>query len=413
MGVRRGILPLAPLVVLLTAYVMTGFAFGRYLLSLLAPDMIADGVFGYDTLAVMTAANQVGYLAFSLLGGMLTRVIDPKPLVVGSVGLTGALLCALGFLREPAVIAVVVAVLGALTATTWVPMVRLVQHAVDRRLHGSVLGIVGSGTAYGTALTGVLVPVINTSYGWSASWLTFGAAALALMLAGLAVLPRAPRDEGAGRTERDEARRFGAVSRKVIPVYVMMFLSGGGLTVFLTYFVPYMRADLGFSASFAGFAWSAVGVCGMASGVLIGQIADRTSVRAGLIHGHLVMLLAVMLALVWPGASTILVTACAFGLSYFGTLGMFAAYVAKTAATRDAGATYGIGNLCLGTGAALFNYLGGTIKAETGSFDFMFIASCLAAGVIIVMALRLESDRTAPAVGASGEAVASSGTERC
>jgi predicted MFS family arabinose efflux permease len=391
MRAGKDVLSIAPLVVLLTSYIMVGFAFGRYMLPLLAPDMIEEGVIGYDGLAAMTSVNQVGYLAFSFLGGFLARRVNPKLLIVGSVGLTGLFLCALGTVREPLVIGVVVATLGALTATTWVPMVRLIQHAIDERLHGRALGIIGSGTAYGTAITGALVPVINRTFDWTMSWYVFGVVALVLTVAGLVVVPGVPRQEGQKQGIGDG--RFSSFSRQALWVYVMMFLSGGSLTVFLTYFVPYVRSDLGISAEFSGLAWGVLGLCGMASGVLIGQLADRTSVREGLIYGHLAMMLAMTLTLLWPSDATVVATACLFGLAYFGTFGMFPAYISKMVAKREASSIYGIGNLCLGSGAALFNFIGGTIKAETGSFVLMFIMSCAITLAIIALAVRMPSDR--------------------
>ncbi|RDD61442.1 MFS transporter [Ferruginivarius sediminum] len=384
-------LSIAPLLVLLTSYIMVGFAFGRYMLPLLAPDMIEDGVIGYDGLAAMTSVNQIGYLAFSFLGGFLARLVNPKLLIVGSVGLTGLFLCALGAVREPLVIGVLVGTLGALTATTWVPMVRLIQHAIDERLHGRALGIIGSGTAYGTAITGALVPVINRTFDWTMSWYVFGVVALVLTVVGLVVVPDVPRQEG--QKQGSGRGRFSSFSRQALRVYAMMFLSGGGLTVFLTYFVPYVRSDLGISSELSGLAWSLLGLCGMASGVLVGQLADRTSVREGLIYGHFAMMLAIMTTLLWPSAITVVATACIFGLAYFGTFGMFPAYVSKMVAERDASSTYGIGNLCLGSGAALFNFVGGTIKAQTGSFELMFIVSCAIAIAIMALAMRIQSDR--------------------
>lgn len=391
MRARKDVLSVAPLVVLLTSYIMVAFAFGRYMLPLLAPDMIEDGVIRYDGLAAMTSVNQIGYLAFSFLGGFLARLINPKLLIVGSVGITGLLLSALGAVQEPLVIGIMVAILGALTATTWVPMVRLIQYAIDERMQGRVLGIIGSGTAYGTAITGALVPVINGTFDWTVSWYVFGGAALVLTVAGLIVVPSVPRREWKGR--ESSRGRLSSFSRQALKLYLMMFLSGGGLTVFLTYFVPFLRSDLGISSELSGLAWSILGLCGMASGVLIGQLADRTSVREGLIYGHFAMMLAIVLTLLWPSGATAVATACLFGLAYFGTFGMFPAYVSKMADEGNASSTYGIGNLCLGSGAAVFNFVGGTIKAQTGSFEIMFIVSCAIAIAIMVLAMWMQSDR--------------------
>lgn len=393
------------LLALLTAYTMVGYSFGRYLLSLLAPDMIDDGVISYQGLAAMTALNQFGFLFISLLSGRLTRAVSPRTLVLGSVVLTGLGLIVLASVREEWIIIAVVGLLGVLTATGWIPVVRVVQESIGERYWGLGIALAGSGTAHGIVVTGLCVPLIMMFFDWPNVWLLFGIAAIVMALGGAFVIPAVPRD--AKRTPGSSGAGILEHIRQFRAYFLMMFLSGGAAMGYITYIVPYLRDDLALSPSYAGMTWSILGVVGMGSGIAWGRLADVFSQRTALLWGHVVLLFAYGLVPIWSDPTVALVSAVLFGVSFFGVMPLFGSYASKAVPSDEVISLYGKGNFCLGLGGTVFNFLGGNIKSLTGSFDLLFALTALAALATIYLCRHLPEGAAATAVirepaGASG-----------
>jgi MFS family permease len=382
------------LLAMLTAYTMVGYTFGRYLLSMLAPDMIDDGVISYQGLAIMTALSQFGFLFISLFSGQLTRLIGPKTLILGSVSLTGLGLVLLSFVRAEWLIVIIIGLLGVLTASGWVPVVRVIQEGIKEKYWGLSIAQAGSGTAYGIVATGFFVPIIMASHDWDRAWLYFGIAALVMAFGGIFKMPSVPRDrkeaDGAGGSAVSQIRRFHSY-------FLMMFLSGGAAMAYLTYIVPYLRDDLGMSPAYSGMVWSLLGFIGMGSGLVWGRVADHFSQRTALLYGHVMLVVGYGLIPLWGSPTVALISAVIYGASFFGVMPLFGSYASKVVSSNEVVSLYGKGNFCLGLGGTVFNFVGGNIKSFTGAFDLMFALAALAALAALCLCTRLPDARTVSA----------------
>src|SRR4030043_1684347 len=69
---------------------MAGLGFGRFAYPMLLPSMRGSLGFNYIEMGFLSGAIMMGYLLFSLIGGMLATRFGPKKIVVASL-LCGAL----------------------------------------------------------------------------------------------------------------------------------------------------------------------------------------------------------------------------------------------------------------------------------------------------------------------------------
>src|SRR4030043_2208930 len=69
---------------------MTGVGFGRFSYPMLIPNMRGALGFNYIEMGLLSGAIMLGYLIFSLIGGMLATRFGPKRIVISSL-LCGAL----------------------------------------------------------------------------------------------------------------------------------------------------------------------------------------------------------------------------------------------------------------------------------------------------------------------------------
>lgn len=382
---------LGPLVVVLTGYVLAGFAFGRYLLSLLAPEFVEAGLFSYATFGVIAGLNQAGYVLASVAAGSLAGRFDPRRLLlISMVVLTGAL-AAMTFARAPVLIGGLALIMGLCTAGTWVPQITLVRGHVSMTRSGWMLAVIASGTAFGTILTGSTVPLIVAQFGWPAVWSLCAILGGGLFLAGLVVIPdwqAKPDASSASRGASNVEPARGTIPR----LYLMMFLSGAGAITAQNYLAAYLNTDLGYATDIAGATWVAIGLGGTVSGFLIGHLADRTSIRKTLAAGHLVLAATLGVIASVSSAAVILAAAGVFGLVYFGTFGLFASYMTKFASAQRIGPAYGLGNLLLGAGGAGGAFAGGQFGDYLGVFAPLISICAAVCGAVALIAYGLEDD---------------------
>ncbi|PKM59215.1 MAG: hypothetical protein CVU99_14520, partial [Firmicutes bacterium HGW-Firmicutes-4] len=58
-------------VICLTGFITITFAFGRYIFSMITPDIVSSLNIDYEFIGLINACHQGAYLLFSLLGGIL------------------------------------------------------------------------------------------------------------------------------------------------------------------------------------------------------------------------------------------------------------------------------------------------------------------------------------------------------
>jgi MFS family permease len=392
---RNGLPVTATVTVLLTGFIAATYGFGIYLFPALVPDMRADLGFGYTGAGIVTAAAQIGFLAFALLGGLLAPRIGGGRVVLGSAALCGACLALLPLAGDILTVGILLTLLGGCSASVYVPMVELVARLVPYGHRGKVLGLVSSGTSYGVFVNGLLVPVFVMDGNWRGAWLAAGAATLLLTLVAAAVflrlgLLRAPP----GRSTRLPATggKGRRVTRAGLTVWAITFLNGFALLPFQTYLSPYLRDELGFPVTVAGQVWTVIGFVGMGAGFAVGALSDRIGIRASLVLTYALVLTASLLVALVPAEFAMIGAATAFALAFYPIFGLVPAYIGKTLSGAQATMAFGIANVTLGLGGMLGNLLGGWSRTGTGTFVWIYLAVAAAALVLAALAAALPAE---------------------
>lgn len=398
---KDGLLVTATVTILLTSFVAATYGFGIYLFSALVTDMRADLGFSYTTAGIVSAAAQVGFLAFALGGGLLAPRIGGGRMVLGSVALCGACLTLLPLSGDILTIGILLTLLGGCSASVYVPMVELVTRLVPFEHRGKVLGLVSSGTSYGVFVNGLIVPVFVMNGNWRGAWLAVGAATLLLTLVAAAAflrlgLLRTPHDRPARPpSPGGKGRR---ISRASLTVWTITFLNGFALLPFQNYLSPYLRDELGFPVTVAGQVWAVIGFVGMGAGFAVGALSDRIGIRASLVLTYALVLTASLLVALVPAEPAMIGAAIAFALAFYPIFGLVPAYVSKTLSGAQATMVFGIANVTLGLGGMLGNFLGGWSRTGTGTFVWIYLAVAATALVLAALtaALPAEGRRSEP-----------------
>ncbi len=384
-----------------TAFVAATYGFGIYLFASLAAEMRRDLGFDYATVGLVTGIAQGGFLIASLLSGLLAPAIGAMRLILGAVTATALSLILMYWLPGVPMMGVLLTIMGASAAAVWVPMVAVSQQAIPTRHQGKALGLMSSGTSYGVFLNGLIVPPVVGSFGWRGVWLIVGLLALVLLVTAWLRL----RKLGAANTDRPMTPRAPLANRLRdacaplgLLVIATMFLNGLACMPFQTYLVPLMREDFGWPVELSTRVWTLIGAVGMVSGLVLGWLADRISVKWAMLVTYLLLLGAALLTLAAPHVITpspFLMNSAGllFGLAFYAIFGLVPAYVSASFRGDAATLLFGLGNIALGLGGLLGNVIGGYGKSIAGSFTPIYAIVALAAVILVLLALATPNER--------------------
>jgi len=361
---------------------MTGLGFGRFAYPMLIPNMRGSLGFNYIEMGLLSGAIMLGYLIFSLIGGMLATRFGPKRIVIASL-LCGALsMFSISRLSGFFPLLFFTFAMGAGGAGAHISMTTLPMAWFEERKLGRALGIVTGGTGLGIIITGLLLPTLLFNLGqeaWRQCWLLL--ALITFLVAGIGwILLREkphPMTLLPSYTEGDQKsipllEKESELSLKAI--FIIYFIFGFAYNIYTTYFVAYMVEEIQLSERTAGNIWALFGWMCMVSGLIWGFISDRLGRRETLLWNNGVIAFSVLLPLLLRQPFFLGFSAFLFGATFLGTVTIIAAAIGDQVLDKRA-SVYGLVTLIHGIGQFLGTISGGYLKDFTGSFQLTFIVS--------------------------------------
>lgn len=235
-----------------------------------AVDIAAEFGFGAVGMgAIVAAFFASASLAAPVLGGMVDRIGARRSLLAGT---SVATLAAVAISAVAGSLPILLAwqfVAGLGAAAVQPAANRLIARRVPGRRLGMAMGLKQSAAPLASALAGLAVPTLGSSFGWRAVFLAAGCFA-ALTTVAVAVFVPAPVVAGAGRRR---ASSTGPIENVLI-LGVALALGLAASSSLLALFVDASRGA-GMTGAEAGWWLSVAGFSALAVRVLTGAICDR------------------------------------------------------------------------------------------------------------------------------------------
>ena len=391
---RRYISALATLLCMLC--ILATYAFGNYLFAALLPDMQAAIGFDYAGAGLMTSMGMVGFLAGSLVSARLCALIGPENLVILTMLVTAGALFGYALAGDYWTLLILRTIIGAATATAWVPMAVLVPRFTPPSFRGRAMGFVNAGTNFGLILNGLLLSLLLTPIGSGGLWIVTGSISLSIAIGCLIVFRRAdgphavvgamPSHRVSGQETEAGGGRTGMVV--VLACAAIVAMLGAPL---LTYLSAYAIDDLGYRPSQIAPIWSMMGITGALGGVVLGWIADKQTIRAAIVMAFALLGATAGILTIGSDATSLpalYAAAVMLSIGFFAVYGLLPAYISHSFPAAQSIAIFGYVNAAQAAFSALGNYLFGLLRDQTGSFDILFWASAGLALVGIVISAR-------------------------
>lgn len=368
------------LAVILTGFVASTYGFGVYLFANLVVDMRRDLNFDYTTAGLITGGAQIGFLAFSFATSYISRYCQGWKISLISTLITALSLLGLSISHNVVISAVLLIILGGCSASVYIPLAEIVTKRFPANKRARVMGLISSGTSYGVFINGLLVSLLMSNGGWRSIWLTAGLISLGLCLAAYFCLrnsahaPLSQKKESGHSVVLSDAHW---ISRPLWLLWIIAFLNGLTLLPFQTYLAPYMRDELGISVQDTGLVWSTIGAVGMASGFLVGWIADRIGTRAALIICFASACAGSLIVFTINTIPAFYIAAVFFALAFYPIFGLVPTYIGQIVPVSRLTQAFGIANVLIGLGGMCGNFVGGASKDTLGTFAPVYLAVAL------------------------------------
>jgi len=361
---------------------MSGLGFGRFAYPMLIPSMKGSLGFNYIEMGLLSGAIMLGYLLFSLIGGMLATRFGPKRIVIASL-LCGAL--SMFFISRLSGFFLFLFsnfAMGAGAAGSHISITTLPMAWFEERKLGRALGIVTGGTGLGIVVTGLLLPTLLFNLGkeaWRQCWFLLALITLSVAVIGWMLLREKPSQiiflpsspDGDKESLLPKGKRNGLTLKAIFIIY---FIFGFAYNIYATYFVAYMVEEVRLSEKTAGNIWALFGWMCIGSGLIWGFISDRLGRRKALLWNNGVISLSVLLPLLLHQPFFLGLSAFLFGVTFLGTVTVIAASIGDQVVEKRA-FVYGLVTLIHGLGQFLGTTSGGYLKDLTGSFQLTLIVS--------------------------------------
>jgi MFS family permease len=360
---------------------MAALGFGRFAYPMLIPGMRESLGFNYIEMGLMSGAIMLGYLLFSLIGGVLATRFGPKKVVIASL-LCGSLsMFSIGKLSGFFPLLFFAFAMGAGGAGAHISMTTLPMTWFEEQRLGRAVGILTGGTGLGIIVTGLLLPYLLSSLGkeaWRQCWFILAVITFAVAITGSILLREKPGQTDILSSPDEETIRLPSRGRRdgltLRAIFLIYFIFGFAYNIYATYFVAYMVEEIGLSGEMAGDMWALFGWMCMVSGLIWGFLSDRLGRREALLWNNGIISLSVLLPLLFHQPLLLGVSAFLFGSTFLGTVAVIAASIGDQVGERRA-SVYGLVTLIHGIGQFLGTILGGTLRDLTGSFLLTLLSS--------------------------------------
>lgn len=365
---------------------MTGL-FVAYLdrtnLSVALPSVAQDLGFSGPQFPVMSSwvltIFLIGYALANIVGGVATRKLEPKTVVIASFAVWSAATVLAGFATGVTVMLVCRLILGIAEGVYWPQMSRFARDwfAPDELSKAnSIIQYYGQFIALATGFL-LLTPIYN-SFGWRTLFFLTGGTGLVFIVP-MYVKCLLPRSEAPfaelERAAAIEPLTFKAFGGWAFVLLVISYITQGMLFWGITLWVPMAVKSIGFSGITQALASSLPFIAAVVLAIPMSMISDRTNKRV-LIAG---------LGLVIPGAMLLLLPELHSGYAKLGlitlALGLYASsytpnvwsLLQLTARPSAIGSASGIMNgVGAGGGGTLAGFMVGLLYRASGSYMLGF-----------------------------------------
>ena len=359
----------------LTLFVATVINAGMWVIIVIMPAIEAE--YG-GTRAMASLPYTLTMVGFALGNYVIGRAVDHFGITASLI--VAATMTAIGFglatlSSSLLVLSFTQFLVGFASAVGFGPLIADISHWFVRR-RGIAVAIVASGNYLSGALWPILLAEVLAESGWRAVYIVMAAVTLAAVIPlAFALRRRLPQEV---QTAAQNTSLVNALTVGLSPRALQYLLGFAGIGCCVAMSMPQVHivaycVDLGFGPAVGAQMLSLMLLCGVASRIISGLVADLLGGVRTLLIGSCLQCLALFLYLPSGGMVSLYVVSLVFGLSQGGIVPSYALVVREYMPAKEAGARVGFVLMATILGMALGGWLSGATYDLSGSYTLAFV----------------------------------------
>ncbi len=377
----------------------------RFGYSMILPEMKEGLGIGSTGAGVLAASGLLGYLALSILGGVIASRIGARVVIAVGLLATGVGMILTGFANGLLMAVPCQLLAGMGSGASNVPVMGLLASWFAPKKLGLASGVAVTGSSLGLIFVGSIVPPIldaNDEDGWRTAWFLFGGITIALAIIAIFLLRNKPPDKGvrplgeeeghSETTPKAQGIHWGHVYRSTAVWHLGLVYIAFGMSyiIFMTFFKEHLTLDGGYSDESAGNLFMIMGCVSLLCGVIWGTVSDHIGRKRALVIVYLLHTIAFSIFGLWTETAGFTIAAVLFGLSAWSIPAIMTAACGDLLGPRMASAALGFITLFFGIGQVIGPSVAGVMAdaADTHSPAFLFAAGIAFLGAIGAWRLR-------------------------
>lgn len=359
----------------LTLFVATVINAGMWVIIVIMPAIEAE--YG-GTRAMASLPYTLTMVGFALGNYVIGRAVDHFGITASLI--VAATMTAIGFSLATLSSSLLVLsftqfLVGFASAVGFGPLIADISHWFVRR-RGIAVAIVASGNYLSGALWPILLAEVLAESGWRAVYIVMAAVTLAAVIPLAFALRRRLPQEVQTAAQNTSLVNTSTVGLSPRALQYLLGFAGIGCCVAMSmpqvHIVAYC-VDLGFGPAVGAQMLSLMLLCGVASRIISGLVADLLGGVRTLLIGSCLQCLALFLYLPSGGMVSLYVVSLVFGLSQGGIVPSYALVVREYMPAKEAGARVGFVLMATILGMALGGWLSGVTYDLSGSYTLAFV----------------------------------------
>ena len=359
----------------LTLFVATVINAGMWVIIVIMPAIEAE--YG-GTRAMASLPYTLTMVGFALGNYVIGRAVDHFGITASLI--VAATMTAIGFglatlSSSLLVLSFTQFLVGFASAVGFGPLIADISHWFVRR-RGIAVAIVASGNYLSGALWPIVLAEVLAESGWRAVYIVMASVTLAAVIPlAFALRRRLPQEV---QTAAQNTSLVNALTVGLSPRALQYLLGFAGIGCCVAMSMPQVHivaycVDLGFGPAVGAQMLSLMLLCGVASRIISGLVADLLGGVRTLLIGSCLQCLALFLYLPSGGMVSLYVVSLVFGLSQGGIVPSYALVVREYMPAKEAGARVGFVLMATILGMALGGWLSGVTYDLSGSYTLAFV----------------------------------------
>lgn len=377
-----------------TLGVFGALGLARFGYTTVLPAMQADLGINNEQAGLLATFNLSGYLALSMLGGMLASKYGVR--VIASIGLliAGVSMVFTGQAQDLDSLIIWRTITGIGSGAANISIMGLWSAWFSKKRRGLASGIAVSGSSIALIFTGLFVPYVLESFGetaWRDVWSVYGYVTILLAVISFVILRNSARGMGLDLIGMDKQAMPGTQTNKKTktewkkvylspPVWILGVIYstfGFSYIIYTTFFVKYLITDHTYTTTQAGNAFMLMGWFSLVSGLIWGIASDKIGRKKILIMLYLLNMTAFGLFAIGNSHFLLILSAMIYGLSAWSIPAIMAATCGDMLGLKLAPAALGFITLFFGVGQAFGPTVAGIITDASGSFQSAFLLAAV------------------------------------